>query len=64
MDLLRCLFEIQGENQVWWCTLVILVLRMLRQEDPKFQDSLDKFEASLSFIVRPCLKKKKKKGRE
>jgi hypothetical protein len=39
-------------SQVWWCTPVILALGRLRQEDCKF-------EASLDYGMRLCLKKKK-----
>jgi hypothetical protein len=41
--------------QAWWCMSVILALQKLRQEDCEF-------EASLSYIVRSCLQKKKKEG--
>jgi hypothetical protein len=37
-----------------WCTPVIPVFKRLRQEDFKFEDSLDNIE-------RPCLKKAKRK---
>jgi hypothetical protein len=38
-------------------------LQKQRQEDPKFQASLDhtKFQASLDYIVRPCLNKHSEK---
>jgi hypothetical protein len=37
----------------WWCTAVIPALRRLRQEDLRF-------EASLGYTPRPCLKTTKK----
>jgi hypothetical protein len=40
--------------QVWWCMPIIPAFRRWRQEKPKFQ-------ASLGYIFRDCLKKKKKK---
>jgi fumarate reductase subunit C len=39
-------------RQVWWCILVILALGKLREEDRKF-------EASLDYKARPCLRKKR-----
>jgi hypothetical protein len=39
---------------VWWCIPITLPLEMLRQKDHEF-------EASLAYIVRPWLQKKKKK---
>jgi hypothetical protein len=38
-------------GQVWYCIAVILALGRLMQE-------VHKFKASLSYIARPCLKKK------
>jgi hypothetical protein len=40
-------------SQAWWCTPVIPAFRRLRQEDHGF-------EASLGYLVRPYLKRKKK----
>jgi hypothetical protein len=37
---------------LWWHTPVILALGRLRMEDPQFK-------ASLSYIAKSCLKKKK-----
>jgi hypothetical protein len=39
------------DNWVWWCAPGIPALGRLKQEDCKFK-------ASLSYITRPCLKKK------
>jgi hypothetical protein len=39
-------------SQVWWLTPVIPALRGLRQENQEF-------EASLGYIARCCLKRKK-----
>jgi hypothetical protein len=41
----------QRVNHVWWCRPVIPALGRLRQEDSKF-------EASLGYLDRCCLKKK------
>jgi hypothetical protein len=51
----KCLFELHMGGQgwkVWWHKFVILTLSRPKQEDGEFK-------ASLSYIVRPCLKKKK-----
>jgi hypothetical protein len=50
----RVTFKSQLEAQVWWYTPVISALGRLRQEDCESK-------ASLEYIVRPYLKKKKKK---
>jgi hypothetical protein len=42
---------------VWWYIPVIPALRRLKQEECGFQASLD-------FIMKPCLKKIKKKKKE
>jgi hypothetical protein len=42
--------KILFQSWVWWYIPVITVLRRLRQEDHEL-------EVSLSYIVRPCLKK-------
>jgi hypothetical protein len=42
-------------EQTWWCTSIIPVLRLLRQEDSIM------FEASLDYISRPCLSKQANK---
>jgi hypothetical protein len=42
-------FKCPRRGQAWWFTLVIPTLGRLRQENHKFQVSLD-------YIVRPCLK--------
>jgi hypothetical protein len=39
---------------MWWCTSIIPALERLRQENCEFK-------ACLAFLVRACLKKKKKK---
>jgi hypothetical protein len=39
---------------LWWYTSIISALKRVRQEDLKF-------EASLEYIARPCLKKPKNK---
>ena len=44
--LARPCFRIKKNRPVWWCTLVIPVLGRLRQEDRRF-------EASLDNLVRP-----------
>ena len=64
---LSIIFNIWDDlSQVWWHTPVISVLGRLRQEDRcKFETSLgykSEPKASLSYIARPCLKKKKKKS--
>jgi hypothetical protein len=41
-------------SQAWWHTTVISALGRLRQENHKS-------EASLGYIAKPCLKKKKKR---
>jgi hypothetical protein len=46
---------------------IIPELRRLRQENSKFEDSLgyiSEFEASLTYITRPCHKRKKERQRE
>jgi hypothetical protein len=43
--------------QAWWCTPVTSALGRLRQENCEFK-------ASLGYIVRPCLQKKKKQKKQ
>jgi hypothetical protein len=47
----------EGYGQVWWCTPTALALGRLRQEDLEFK-------GSMGYIVRPCLKTKRKKERK
>jgi hypothetical protein len=44
-------------SQAWWCTSVIPAFGRVRQEDYEF-------EASVGYIMRPCLKIKKKQKRK
>jgi hypothetical protein len=43
-------------NQIWWHTLTISALGRLKQEDHKF-------EASLDYLQKFCEKERKKDGR-